>query len=237
MKFFLIALLFSSAALAQNRGDMHILYASGSAEKAIEPNMLIVQLESWAKSSTAEAAQNQQSIQFNKIKNAVEKFKIRKEDIQTLSYSVNPEYVYDSNLRQNRMTGYRVTHSIAIIERRTEDAGAFLDAMVSSKNEVAGVNVESISWDYDKKDELQNSILAEAVKNARAKANEMAKAAGVEIRAVHKIQQTGYNPPIARPMVAEAMVKNAGMTAAPSTELSSGQVKVKADVDMEFEIQ
>lgn len=233
----LIAFLSTSTLLAQTSSDMHLIYVNGVAERTVEPNMVIVRLESWAKAATALAAQEQQANQYGKIKVAVEKFKIKKEDVQSDGYSVEPEYVYDQKAQVNKITGYRVVHSVVVIYRKIEDAGAFLDAMIFSKNDMAGVNVQSISWDYDKKANAEVDALADAVKNARLKANELAKAAGVDIRAVHKIQNTTYSPPVERPMyAAEAGMMKMRSDAAP-TQLSSGQIKVRVEVQMEFEIQ
>ena len=216
--------------------DRHLIFVNGVAEKTVEPNMVVVRLESWARASSAVKAQEQQAKQFTQVKAALEKFKIKKEDIQTEGYSVNPEYTYDQKTQTNRITGYRVSHTVSAIYRKTDDAGTFLDALITSKSDSSGVSVQSVSWDYDKKAVVESATLADAVKNARAKAEELAKAAGVSIKAVHKIQHTSYAPPVAQPMYEKAMMRMSADGAGPSTELSSGQIKVRVEVQMEFEI-
>ena len=84
--------------------------------------------------------------------------------------------------------------------------------------------------------EAEIAALADAVKNARAKASELASAAGVQLKAVHRIQHSSETPPIAQPMMFEAASLKRGGMAPAQTELSSGQIRVRVEVQMEFEI-
>lgn len=234
MKLFVVMMMISLSALAD--GDLHLILVNGVAEKTVEPNMIIVRLDSWAKAASAKKAQEQQATQFAELKTSLGKFKIQKEDIQTEGYSVNPDYTYDQKTQTNRITGYRVSHSISVIYRKVDDAGTFLDSLVTSQKDTSGISVQSVAWDYDKKAVIESATLGDAVKNARTKAEELARAAGVRIKAVHKIQHTSYAPPVAQPMYEKAMMRMAADGGAPPTELSSGQIKVRVDVQMEFEI-
>ncbi len=215
--------------------DLHLIYVNGVAEKKVEPNMVLVQLESWAKATTAKTAMDQQALQFAKVKSSLEKFKIKKEDIQTQGFTVNPEYTYDQKAQLNKITAYRVSHSLVVTYRKTDDVGNFIDSLVINKGDSSGISVQSVSWDYDKKAEVESATLSDAVKNARNNANDLASAAGVSIKAVHKIQYTSYAPPVASPMLERAAMKSMDSVVAP-TELSTGQIKVRVEVQMEFEI-
>ena len=218
--------------------DMHLIYVNGIAEKTIEPNMLVTRFESWAKADSAKKAQQLQAQQMLGFKQQLEKNKIKKEDIQTESFQVTPEYVYDQKSQQSRITGYRVSHSIKVIYRKVDEAGTFLDSLVTSQKDTSGINVSSVEWDSDQKAEAEMSALADAVKNARIRANELAQAAGVKIKAVHKIQHQSALAPQPQPIYAKAMMmRSESMDAAgPSTSLSSGEIKVRVEVAMEFEI-
>jgi uncharacterized protein YggE len=215
--------------------EIHLISVNGVAEKSIEPNMLIVRMESWAKASSAKKAQDIQAAQFAKVKTQLEKYKIKKEDVQTDSYNVSPEYVYDQKTQTNKITGYRVNHSFSVIYRTIANAGEFLDQVVTGASDVSGVNVSGVNWDSDRKSEAELSALGDAVKAARDRANELAKAAGVTIKATHKIQNSSNATPVPRPMFersAGLMMKSESVP----TELSEGQIKVRVDVQMEFEI-
>jgi uncharacterized protein len=213
----------------------HLILVNGIAERSIDPNMTILQIEAWGKATTAKNAQDIQANLFQKIKTVTEKFKVKKEDLKTENFSVAPDYVYDQKAQVNRIVGYRVSHQVSVIYRKTDDAGALVDALTAvSKADGGGITIQSISWDYDKRSVIEASAVGDAVRSARAKAEDLAKAASTKIKAVHRIQYSSgsVSSPV-RPMN-EMSLKS--MDSAASTELSSGQVKVRVEVQMEFEI-
>jgi uncharacterized protein len=164
--------------------------------------------------------------------------KLKKEDIQTDTYSLNPEYIYDQKTQQNKMVGFRALQILRVTLHKTEDLGAFLDAVVTSavKND-SGVNVNSISWDTDKRQQLELAALGDAVKNGRLKADELAKAANVRIKGVsmlsHGVSASAPVVPMRGMMKAMAFDASGGA----NTEAMAGQVKVRVDVTAQYEIQ
>lgn len=214
--------------------EIHLIMVNGVAERSIEPNMVVLRIESWAKGSNAKKAQELQANQYSKLKSSLEKFKIKKEDVQTDSYNVYPEYFYDQKNQTNKIVGYRVSHSFSIIYRSVGTAGDFLDQIVKSAGDISGINVNGVSWDSDLKAQAEMDLLKEAVKAAKERASELAKAAGVTIKATHKIQNNTVVVQGPQPVMEKAALMMSDRSA--PTELSSGQIKVRAEVQMEFEI-
>ncbi len=235
MKQIVIVFAIFCSSLAWANDQIHLISVNGISEVAIDPNMVVVQVESWGKAATAKAAQDSQAQQFVKIKSVIEKFKIGKDDFKTENFSVNPDYVYDQKSLRNKITGYRASHQITVTMRKIDDAGQLIDALTSAgKNESSGgVLVQNVSWDYDKKSVVENSAINEAVRNARAKAEELAKAAGVRIKAVHRISHNTSSAPQAASM--QYSTKEI-VSDKVETQLSSGKIKIRVDVQMEFEI-
>ena len=135
------------------------------------------------------------------------------------------------------MVGFRVMHTLNVTLKKVEDAGAFLDALISDKKtNDSGINVNSIAWDSTLRSATETATLADAVKAAKVKAEEIAKAAGVKITSVSKIS---HAPSSGGPV---PMMRNfgAGMKAmaaeSASTDLSGGQIKVRVEVTAEYEI-
>lgn len=238
MKKFLALILASgmmvSSALAN---ETKVIAVNGIGEKSLDPNMVTLTLEVWSRGATAKQAQQMAANSFKTFKQATEKQGIRKEDVRTENYNLSPDYEYDQKTRQNKITGFRVSHSLTVVLRKVEDVGSFIDSLTKDdkKSIETGVNVNSIAWDSDKRSEVEGSALADAVKSARAKAEEIAKAAGVKIKGVYKISHSsqGSGPvPVFRNM---SMMKGMAMESA-STELPSGQIKIRVEVVAEYEI-
>lgn len=230
----LVVSLMTVASLAH--ADERLIIVGGSAEKSLDPNMVSMNVEVWSKASTAKQAQQLAANQFKQIKKTFDEFKIKKEDIQTDNYALNPEYIYDQKTQQNKMVGFRVVQTLVVTIRKVEDAGSFLDSLVTEKKGTdSGVNVNNISWDSDQRSKVETSALADAVHSAKAKAEEIAKAAGVKIKGVARISHgaSSVRPPI--PVMRNFAMKAALADSAP-TELSAGQIKVRVDVTAEYEI-
>lgn len=234
-KFILVfALLLSVTSFAEDK----LIVVSSFAEKAVEPDMVTLNIEVWSKASSAKQAQAMNANEFQKVKKNFDSFKVKKEDIQTDTYSLNPEYIYDQKTQQNKMVGFRALQILRVTLHKTEDLGAFLDAVVASapKND-SGVNVNSINWDTDKRQQIEMSALAEAVKNGRAKADELAKAANVRIKGVSMLSHgvSSSMPPIAMRGMMKTMAFESAAGA--NTEIMAGQVKVRVDVTAQYDIQ
>jgi uncharacterized protein YggE len=231
--FLALALLMSISAFADDK----LIIVSSFAEKAVDPNMVSLNAEVWSKAASAKQAQGLNATEYQKIKKTLDSFKVKKEDIQTESYSLNPEYVYDQKTQQNKMVGFRALQVLRVTLRKTDDLGAFLDATVSSTGKSdAGVNVNSIQWDTDKRSQLELSALGDAVRSGRQKADELAKAASVKIKGVSSLSHgvASNNPVPTRGGMMKAMAFEA---AGPATDVQPGQVKFRVDVTAQYEIQ
>lgn len=222
---------FGPMALADDR----VIMVSATAEKSLDPDLIRLQLEIWAKAPTAKQAQQLAATQFKEIKKVFQQFKLRSQDIQTENYNLNPDYVYDNRAQQNKLVGFRAVQSLSVTLRKIEEAGNFIDAIVSEKQGANwGVNVNSIAWDSDKRTQVETEALGDAVRETRIKANEIAKAAGVKIK---KVARISHGSPAQRPpMPFLRGVNKMAMSDAVSTEMAAGQIKIQVEVAAEYEI-
>lgn len=231
----LFAALFCLLPTTFAQADSHIIAVGGSAEKSLEPNMISLTVEIWSKAGSAKQAQALASAEYQRVKKVFDNFKIKKEDISTDNYALNPEYVYDSKTQQNKMAGFRAVQSLLVTLKKVDEAGAFLDAVSTAEKKDAGVNINNLRWDSDKRGQVELAGLSEAVQNSRHKADEIAKAANVKIKAVARISHntSADNSPI--PFRGGGMMKMSASNAAP-TELAAGAIKVRVEVHAEYEI-
>lgn len=215
--------------------DDRVILVSATAEKSLDPNMIRLQIEIWAKAPTAKQAQQLAATQFKEVKKVFQEFKLKNQDIQTENYNLNPDYVYDNRAQQNKLVGFRAVQALSVTLRKIEDAGKFIDAIVSEKQGTNwGVNVNSISWDSDKRTQVETEALGDAVRETRVKANEIAKAAGVKIKNVARIS---HGTPAQRPpMPFLRGVNKMAMAESVGSEMASGQIKIQVEVSAEYEI-
>lgn len=146
-------------------------------------------------------------------------------DIQTAGLSVGPRFRdrRTGEPQAPEITGYVVRNQVRVTVRDLTALGAVLDGViVAGANEVAG-----ISFDVAERERLSQEALADAVKNARARAQVLAEAAGVTLGPVIEITEGGGGAP--RPMLARA--EASGLPVAP------GSLSVGSNVSVLFEIR
>ncbi|MBC7371116.1 MAG: SIMPL domain-containing protein [Bdellovibrionaceae bacterium] len=234
----LICIAFSTLVGAKSMAEERLISVTSFAEKSVDPNMVSLNIEVWSKAANAKQAQGLNAGEFLKVKKILDSFKVKKEDVQTENYSLNPEYVYNQKTQQNTLAGFRALQTLRVTLRKTEDLGSFLDATVTSatKNE-SGVNVNTILWDTDKRPQLEVAALGDAVRNGRQKADELAKAANVTIKRVAGISH-GASSSLPVPMMRGGLMKTMAYEASSApTEAMPGQVRVRVDVTAQYEIQ
>ena len=243
MKLVLAALLVLSGSFAMADALPALIKVGSYSEKNIDPNIMNINLQIWAKAATAAQAQEMANKHVKRVKELTEKFKVKKEDVQTEYYSVTPEYAYEQKTGISRIQGYSAMHSLTVTFKNLDEAGKFIDqAAKGDKTEKAGVTIGNIGWDSDKKGEAEEACITQAVKQARGRADDLAKAAGVKIKGVYSItNQQVYANYEAAPMAGSARAQSKMMMSADmaesSTELSPGKIKIRADVNIEYLIQ
>lgn len=212
------------------------IVVSGQAERGLDPNLVTLNVEVWSKANNAKQAQGLAATEYKRVKKTFDDFKIKKEDIQTDNYGLNPEYEYDQKSRQNKLVGFRVVQSLSVTLRNVADAGPFLDAIVvEQKKNDSGVNVNSLTWDSDQRAKAEIAALGDAVRASKVKADEIAKAAGVKLKGVSKISHASQmDRPM--PVMRNFAMKSAMADGGEATQVSAGQVKVRVEITAEYEI-
>ncbi|MEM8950179.1 MAG: SIMPL domain-containing protein [Pseudomonadota bacterium] len=149
---------------------------------------------------------------------------IEDRDLRTSQLAIWP--IRADSRQPGSFDGYRVTNQLTVTIRDIDRVGPILDQTVTDgANSFSGP-----SFGIDEPEPLLQAARDAAVKDAIAKAERYAAAAGVELGDVMSIDEAGGGGPVfARQMRAEAM--DAGTPVAP------GQTSMSASVTMTFAIR
>jgi uncharacterized protein len=127
------------------------------------------------------------------------------------------------------LIGFTVSNSIQIQSGNIENVSKWIDTAVTSGTN----NVNSIyfSLSEDKMNKIKNSLLKDAIDNAKAKADIAASAAGLKVIGIKSIR---VGQPVIAPSPIPVYRAEAldGGGPAPSTQIISGQQEVSATVDV-----
>jgi len=158
---------------------------------------------------------------------------IAERDIQTSNLSISPVYASRSrsgNTLEDQVPpiiGYRANNQVIVKQRKLDDFGKVIDTLVSAgANQVSGPNFQ-----VEDTDGALDEARREAVADARKRAQLYAKAAGLRVRRILSISESGGYSPRPQPMMARI-----AMDQAESTPVSAGEVNLQVNVSVQFEL-
>ncbi len=215
---------------AQTGMTNNTLFVSGSASNQTKPDKVTVSLGVETTDSTAQAALTSNSNLMNKVLEALKATGVQENETSTSTFNITPNYNYSSNNNQGRLIGFTVSNSIQIESSSIESVSKWIDAAVSAG--ANNVNNIYFSLSNQKSDEMKNSLLKDAIDNAKTKADIAASAAGLKVIGVKSIivGEAGSPPPPVPVYSAKAFD---GAAALP-TPITSGQQEISASVSIVY---
>jgi uncharacterized protein len=154
---------------------------------------------------------------------------IDESNIRTVNYTINPQYdTRDGNTQVLR--GYQIQNLVEIKSNNVPGLGALLDEVVAAgASRIYGIRFESADTPR-----LKEQARDQAMQNARAKAEQLARNAGVSVGRPILIEESDTGDAV--PVRAEAAAQ-AGLRAAPSTPIQPGELQVRTIVRVVWSIQ
>ncbi|MEP9358732.1 SIMPL domain-containing protein [Sphingomonas sp. KR3-1] len=205
--------------------DGTVLDISATGTSTRVPDLAVIQAGVVTQAATAAAAMQQNNAQMARVLAALRKAGIAERDIQTSRIGLSPQYRYADN-KPPVITGYQATNQLSIRFRDVAKSGAILDALVSEgANDISGPNLT-----IDKPEAAQDEARVDAIKQARARAELYAQAAGLKVDRILAISESGSLPPAPAPMMMRA---KAGMVA-DSLEVLAGERELSVNVSVRF---
>jgi uncharacterized protein len=210
--------------------ERRVIEVEGVGTVKLDPDTADVSLGVLTQNESLQTAQNDNAATVQAVMDALSADGIAAEDVVTSGYWIYPINEYDDNGNMTGVTGYQVNTTLTVTIRDTSLVGQVLDNAVT-----AGANqVNSISFYVDNTDEAASQARQQAIENARAKADEMAAAAGVIVVGVFSIEEV--SAPDASPVdfdTAESAPVGRGGGPVP---VSPGQASVTVRVHIVYEI-
>jgi hypothetical protein len=196
----------------------------GQGVVSVKPDVAEVWLGISVKAATLAAAQREASDRMNQVLAKLTSLGIAEKDIKTVRFSIFPEYDRDRSL-----TGYRVDNIVSVKSKALDKVGELLDGVVE-----AGANrVERVSFTVEDRKPLAAKAREEAMADARAKAEQLARLAGVRLGRPTLVTESGgvVSPPI--PMA----LSREGGAFTTTTPISPGEMEVRVNVQVTYAIE
>ena len=196
------------------------IITNGVGEARVVPDRATIFIGVQSRAATAAAAGAENARRQRAILDTLRALGLESSQLGTINYNVTPEMQYSPSSAP-KVTGYVVTNTVRAELRRIEDVGRVVDAVLAK-----GANeISSLQFTSSKADSVRRAALSEAVTNARADAEALARAAGGSLGPLIEVSTTSM--PI-RPMMEMAVAKSA--VAGPRTPVEPGEQTVNESV-------
>lgn len=151
-------------------------------------------------------------------------------DIRTVNYSVTPQYdQQNNNQNQQVLRGYTVSNQVEVRTTNVAGLGTLVDDAVAA----GATRIFGISFEASDVESLKNQARDQAMANAAAKAQQLARGAGVALGRPVVIEESdtgGVNP-------IQAVAPRAAAAPATTTPIQPGQLQISTTVRVTYAIQ
>ena len=199
---------------------------SGRGETRLAPDYAYVTIGVTNPAQNAVDAASENARRFESILGALRSFGLNDRQLLTSRYNLTQNFEYPKN-GQPKPSGFVARSTIRAEVRRLEDLGKIIDASIASgATEVSGVQFLASNTD-----EARRTAMTEAVRQARADADAMARAAGGSLGRLIALNSGGISQPFynagGNMLASSAMVTSGGY---PPTTIAPGDLVVTAMV-------
>lgn len=207
------------------------IWVNGQGKITVTPDIATLTLGVSAQAATVADAQSQAAAAMNKVMAALTGNGVAQKDIKTQYFNIQQVTRYDKDTQQEVVIGYRVSNTVTAKVRAVDKVGTVIDAVAAVGGDLTRVNGISFSVDQPEKYYAQARELA--MKDAKAKAEQMATLGGVKLGKPTYVSENSYTPPIPYPMPA----LRSEAAAAPTTPISPGETDIILNVQVTYAIQ
>ncbi|UWQ13115.1 SIMPL domain-containing protein [Aliiroseovarius sp. M344] len=221
---FLMAL--SSPVLAD--GDMDArLSVTGHGISQVEPDMARISLGVTKDAVEAGAALDEVASIAQSIFARLAEVGIEPRDMQSSQVNLSPQYDYNRNSEgPAKLTGFIASTMVTVRVRDLSQLGPIMSAVTAD-----GANqLNGLQFDLQDRQPAEDEARANAVKDAMARANVLAEAAGVTLGSIVSIQEGGGNVP------APAYGRMAMEAVQSDMPVAAGELEIGSSVTMVFEL-
>ncbi len=173
---------------------------------------------------------NDNNAKINKAIDFIKSQGVDAKDIKTISYSLEPNYVYDEKTRRQYLSGYKLTQTVQVKVRDLNKVAVVLAGLPE-----LGINqIGSISFEVDDQEKFLKEARDKAFDKAKTKALEMAAKNGVSIRRIINFSEY-QNGPIPYYGAEKAMGMGGGVASvAPSIQPGTQEITVNVNITYEI---
>ena len=201
-----------------------VLMVDGSGKAVVSPDRATISVGVVSQSADAKEAQAKNARKAAAIQAALVANGIPQANIQTRGYYFHPLYESQQRGHENDITGYQAENTVTVLVEDITAVGKVIDLALDN-----GANsISSLEFSAKNTSKVRKDALNAAVRDARAKADELAAALGRHVVGLKSVSESTY--PLANRSLDSKMLSSE----AASTPIAPGTLEMSADVHIEY---
>lgn len=203
---------------------------SGSGNVTVTPDIARIDVGVEVTGDTVAEARGEAADAMDAVMDALTDNGVDEEDVRTRSFNIYPQYNYRDD-EAPEITGFTVSNQVTVTVREIDNASTVFDAAIEAGGDAVRVN--GISFTVDEPEEFLDQARADAIADARGRAETLADAAGVSLGSVRSISESTSFIGEQRFAAPEAAFDTA---AGGATSISPGEQELSVNVSVVFEV-
>ena len=207
------------------------IWVNGTGEVSAAPDIAILRLGIEAQNTSVTTARDRAAEAMDEVMNALSRSGVAEKDIQTSYFSIQQVSQWDRETGEETVTGYRVINTVTVTIRDMEKTETVIDSVADAGGDLTRIN--SISFSIEDPSDYYDMAREDAVGNAKDKAEQLAKLAGVNLGKVTYLQESTYYAPVSKS--ASGIAYDEGMSV--STSISPGELDISVNLQVAYAIK
>ncbi len=163
----------------------------GHSEQKVQPDIALIDAGVMSSGHDAASAQDANKSTINRLVQALTKSGVSSHDIQTMWYSIQPNYGPPDKTGQPQMNGFQAITSFQVVVQNLSNVGNLVDILVKS-----GANqISNVQYQISNPQTVEEKAYNAALVDAKTQATNIAEALGVNITGVQSVDTTNQNYP------------------------------------------
>ena len=201
----------------------------GDATVTVPPDRVEIDIAVTARADNAAGAAAQNATASKRVLDALNQLLDASSTLETIAYSVRPEYRYPREGAKPQVAAYIASNVIRVMSPHLDRTGAIVDAAITS----GATRIQRIDFTLENTDAAYADAIRQATARARAEADALASALGVK---VFRVLTATEEPPA--PMTFPLRDESFAAEAAPAAAVvEPGTIEVRARVRLTVEFR
>ncbi len=215
---------------------------TGEGEVSAIPDIGTFSFSVEAEGKDATTAQNESATKMNAVLAYLKEKGVEDKDVKTENYNLYPKYKYEQRPcpvgsycpGEQVQDGFTVSQTVTVKVRQLEASGE----LISGVGEKGATNISGLSFTIDDSTALEDEARIAAIKDAKAKAKELAEQLGVKLeKMVGYYEENGGGYPVPYYGLGGDMMAKAEMEQSVAPDMPTGENVTKSRVTLTYQVK